>query len=198
MKPSSSIRVPTFTKSVVHMLVTLSKTHYCYWTCAKCWDFENWLRAAGTDGCLHTLHLLLQWLFFSNSICILHDTLYIYISNSICILHDMPYTKLYSEHLSTIFTCSIYMHSTHATHIYITVKRFRLHQPCFGHLSCIPSMCVTRKVQGMLTIWKSLADFLNFQHFLWGLLFLSLILHSCPWRVPRLHGCGSNTRNVAK
>ena len=37
-------------------------------------------------------------------------------------------------------------------------KRFRLLQPYFGHLSCIPFVCVTRKVKGMFTIWKSLVE----------------------------------------
>ena len=33
-----------------------------------------------------------------------------------------------------------------------TTKRFRLLQPYFGHLSYIPFVCVTCKVQGALTI----------------------------------------------
>ena len=66
------------------------------------------------------------------------------------------------------------------------------------------------KVQGILTIWKSaveklpsfvklvdLSPFRN-KHFWWGLLFLSLILHICPWNVPWLHGFSSNATNVAK
>ena len=32
----------------------------------------------------------------------------------------------------------------------VTVKRFGLLQPHFGHLSCIPFVCMTHKVQGML------------------------------------------------
>ena len=31
-----------------------------------------------------------------------------------------------------------------------TVRRFRLLQPCCGHLSCIPFVCMTHEVQGML------------------------------------------------
>lgn len=31
--------------------------------------------------------------------------------------------------------------------------RFRLLQPYFGHLSCIPSMCMTHEIHGVLTIW---------------------------------------------
>ena len=70
-------------------------------------------------------------------------------------------------------------------------------------------LCVTCKVQGMLTIWKSLVEKLSSfvklvslfrkpinQYFWWGLLFLSLILHS--WIVTWLHGCDSNARNVSK
>ena len=38
------------------------------------------------------------------------------------------------------------------TLVIYTAKRFRLLQPYFGHLSCIPFVCVTCKVQGMLTI----------------------------------------------
>ena len=35
--------------------------------------------------------------------------------------------------------------------MYITVKGFGLLQPHFGHLSCIPFVCMTYKVQGMLS-----------------------------------------------
>ena len=33
-----------------------------------------------------------------------------------------------------------------------TAQRIRLLQPYFGHLSCIPFVCMTRKVQGMLSV----------------------------------------------
>ena len=34
-----------------------------------------------------------------------------------------------------------------------TARRFRLLQPYFGHLSCIPFVCMIYEVQGLLTIW---------------------------------------------
>ena len=39
-----------------------------------------------------------------------------------------------------------------------TAKRFRLLQTYFGHLSCIPFVCITREVQGLLTIRKRLVE----------------------------------------
>ena len=89
-----------------------------------------------------------------------------------------------------------------------TVKTFRLLQPCFGHLSCIPFVWVTRKVQGMrkglvekppsfIKLVSPFRKHIN-HHFWWGLLFHSLIYKSAPGGVPWLHSCGSNAWKVAK
>jgi len=95
---------------------------------------------------------------------------------------------------------------------YITVKiNLGYFKPYFGHLSCIRFVGVTCKVQEVLAIWtlcsweaslfvKLVSPFrkpINHAAFLVSFA-VSLVLHICPWRVPWLHACGRNTRNVAK
>ena len=107
----------------------------------------------------------------------------------------------------------------HCTYVHTyTVKRFGLLQPHFGHLSCIPFVCMTSKVQGMLyssnhSVGEKLPSFVKLRLPFRGLitsfqkayksayqlrLFLWCYTIICPWIVAWLHGCGRNSRNVAK
>ena len=50
----------------------------------------------------------------------------------------------------TIYALIAWFHVHTIHHCY--VNRFRLLQPYFGHLTCFPFVCVTRKVQGILPV----------------------------------------------
>ena len=91
-----------------------------------------------------------------------------------------------------------------------TVKSFWLLLPYlwyFGQLRCIPFMCMTHKVQGVLTIWtgsswqpsifyKISISFQKAYKFAFLLLwsYISAPGEFLAW----LYGCGRNARNVAK
>ena len=82
-----------------------------------------------------------------------------------------------------------------------TVKRFRLLQPCFDHLTWNPFVCVT---QGVLTrlnqsVVEKLPSLVKSAFVAILVKFVvSVILYMCSWRVLWLHSCGRNARNVSK
>ena len=79
-------------------------------------------------------------------------------------------------------------------------------QPYFGHLSCIPLVCMTCKVQynfhqsvveKLPSLVKLVSPFrkpIN-QHIIWGLLFLRSYT-SAPGEAPWLHSCGRLNHSV--
>ena len=90
------------------------------------------------------------------------------------------------------------IHEVFSLHFCIlhTVKSY------FNHIlvtsSCIPFVFMTRKVQGMLTIFEQWNFSISFRKVYKSAFVVSLILHICLWRIPWLHACGRNARNVAK
>ena len=103
---------------------------------------------------------------------------------------------------------NIYQLADFALHSHVMIGMKIKHIYCFNcHLSCIPVVCVTHKLQECLqltfTVVEKLLLFVKLvypfrrpinQHFCWGLLFLWSYT-SVPGE---LLGCGRNARNVAK
>ena len=91
--------------------------------------------------------------------------------------------RLYYSILSSVVTILLSMCGV----FHFTVKRFRLLQPFFGHLSCIPSLCAWHikfkkcKLRSFSHFVKLVSSFRSQpkpnQHFRWGLLFLCSYIH---------------------
>ena len=81
--------------------------------------------------------------------------------------------------------------------LYITVKRFRLLQPYFGHLSCFPfGVCDMSSSRSAYNLNQSLVERLFISPFR-KCYFFDLAHLSLDEFLNWLHGCGRNSRNVA-